>query len=73
MYNFEENKNNKGAPVENNSVQEHNEHNVIKTDNAFEKKGFVAWPEEKSQVNVSDVEVIEGRTKKGGYVALPKE
>lgn len=39
------------------------------------KSGFVAWPEKNLQLKCAeeDVEILEGRTKGGGYVAYPKK
>lgn len=39
------------------------------------KPGFVAWPEKTLPLKCKDddVEILEGRTKGGGYVAYPKK
>lgn len=35
------------------------------------KKGFVAWPENNSDIESEETNILEGRTYGGGYVALP--
>ena len=39
------------------------------------KPGFVAWPEKKLELKKKDddIDILEGRTKGGGYVAYPKK
>ncbi|MEO8110016.1 MAG: hypothetical protein ABI594_08295 [Ginsengibacter sp.] len=39
------------------------------------KTGFVAWPEKTLPLKCKDddIEILEGRTKGGGYVAYPKK
>ncbi len=39
------------------------------------KPGFVAWPEKNLPLKCKDddIEILEGRTKGGGYVAYPKK
>lgn len=73
---FENNKHNKDGPWKNDSypmrsiISGHNDEDPKNT-----KQGFVAWPEKTLPLicNDDDIEILEGRTKGGGYVAYPKK
>ncbi len=74
---FENNKHNKDGPGE---MKNYPVRSIVSETNDSDsklniKKGFVAWPEKKFPLPCKDddVEIIEGRTKGGGYVAYPKK
>jgi hypothetical protein len=73
---FKKNKHNKDGPLEKcDSLQMPNIPEKINDEEKAIKKAFVAWPENKSSeiIENKNIEIIEGRTKNGGYVAYPKE
>lgn len=73
---FENYKHNKDGPWENDNypmrsiISGHND-----SDSKNTKKGFVAWPEKALSLKCKDddIEISEGRTKGGGYVAYPRK
>jgi hypothetical protein len=73
---FKKNKHNKDGPVEKGDMLNMpNTPENINDEGKPIKKAFVAWPEHKSSeiIDNKNIQIIEGRTKNGGYVAYPKE
>ncbi len=74
---FENNKHNKDGPKEENIYPVRS---IISEKSNYDsqstiKHGFVAWPEKTLPMKHKDddIEILEGRTKGGGYVAYPKK
>ncbi|MDQ6762253.1 MAG: hypothetical protein M3015_06460 [Bacteroidota bacterium] len=74
---FENDKHNKDGPGQTDSypVRSILSGQIINDSQNNAKQGFVAWPEKTLPLknNDEEIEVLEGRTKGGGYVAYPKK
>lgn len=73
MTQFKNSKHNKDGPERDNFLTA--PYTPYKNDYAERpvKKAFTAWPDEPKTVKNTDVKILEGRTKNGGYVAYPKK
>lgn len=72
-YNFEKSKSKKNRRQKKIHGVFHSTFTNNETAKRFKDGGFIAWPEEKtSAAKNADVEIREGRTRNGGYIAFPK-